>query len=86
MNEKKLNDHVCELVVAIDTSGSMDNDTISYCMNEVFNIIKEQDAKVSIIECDCKITRIYEAKSPRDIKPEVCGRGGSVENMCLLCA
>ena len=73
----RLNDHVSELIVAIDTSGSMDNETISYCMNEVFNIIKEQNAKITIIECDCKITRIYEAKTAKDVKPDVTGRGGT---------
>ena len=73
----KLNDHVAELIVAIDTSGSMDAETISYCMNEIFEISKAMECKITIIECDCKITRIYEAKSPRDVKPDVTGRGGT---------
>ncbi len=73
----KLNDHVAEIVVAIDTSGSMDNKTIEYCMNEVFNIVKYNKSKITIVECDCRIGRVYEAKRPQDVKPEVTGRGGT---------
>ena len=73
----RLNDHVVEIVVAIDTSGSMDNKTIEYCLNEVFAIAKYQETKITVIECDCNITRVYEAKTPRDIKKDVTGRGGT---------
>ena len=73
----KLNDHVSEIIVAIDTSGSMDDQIISYCMTEVFEILKHQQAKITVIECDCQIARVYEAKRPTDIKPDVKGRGGT---------
>ena len=55
----------------------MDAETISYCINEIFEISKAMECKITIIECDCKITRIYEAKSPRDVKTQVTGRGGT---------
>ena len=73
----KLNDHVSEIVVAIDTSGSMDDRTISYCMQEVFEIIKHQEAKDTIIECDCRINRVYTAKKASEVKPDIQGRGGT---------
>lgn len=73
----RLNDHVSEVVVAIDTSGSMDDRIISYCMNEVFEIVKAQNAKVTIIECDCHIGRVYEAKKASEVQCKVTGRGGT---------
>lgn len=73
----RLTDKTARLVVAIDTSGSMSATDIEYCMNEVFDIIKCSKTKVTIIECDAAIGRIYEAKKPSDIKPNVSGRGGT---------
>jgi predicted metal-dependent peptidase len=66
-----------ELVVAIDTSGSMSNSDIEYVINEIFNIVKDYDTKVTIIECDAEIGQIYVAKHARDVKTKVTGRGGT---------
>lgn len=66
-----------ELVVAIDTSGSMSSSDIEYVINEIFNIVKDYDTKVTIIECDMVIGRIYEAKRASDVQTEVSGRGGT---------
>ena len=46
-----------QLVVAIDTSGSMSNSDIEYVINEIFNIVKDYDTKVTIIRCDAEIGR-----------------------------
>lgn len=73
----RLNDHVAEIVVAIDTSGSMTSEIIEYCMTEVFEIADKSRAKITIIECDAKIQRVYEAKNASDVKPDVTGRGGT---------
>lgn len=66
-----------QLVVAIDTSGSMSNSDIEYVINEIFNIVKDYDTKVTIIECDAEIGRIYDAKHPREVNTKVTGRGGT---------
>ena len=73
----KLNDHQVDIIVAIDTSGSMSDAVISYCINEVFDIVKHSKATVTILECDYKISRVYEAKKPSDVKPDVTGRSGT---------
>lgn len=66
------------VVVCIDTSGSMSNDDIEYCMGEIFNIVKEAESEVTVIECDAEVNRVYVAKKPKEVKPEVCGRGGTL--------
>lgn len=66
-----------ELVVAIDTSGSMSSSDIAYVINEIFNIVKDYDSKVTIIECDAQIGKIYQAKRASDVQTKVSGRGGT---------
>jgi predicted metal-dependent peptidase len=66
-----------ELVVAIDTSGSMSSSDIAYVINEIFNIVKDYDSKITIIECDAEIGKVYEAKRASDVQTKVTGRGGT---------
>lgn len=66
-----------ELVIAIDTSGSMSNSDIEYVINEIFAIVSDYDTKVTIIECDAEIGKIYVAKNARDVSTKVTGRGGT---------
>jgi len=66
-----------ELVVAIDTSGSMSSSDISYVINEIFNIVKDYDSKITIIECDAEIGKVYTAKKATDVQTKVSGRGGT---------
>jgi predicted metal-dependent peptidase len=66
-----------ELVVAIDTSGSMASSDIAYVINEIFNIVKDYDSKVTIIECDAQIGKVYQAKKASDVQTKVSGRGGT---------
>lgn len=74
----KLPRRVVNVVCAIDTSGSMTDAVLEYCMNEVFNIVKAYDGfKVTIIECDAEIQRVYTAKSISDVKLDMRGRGGT---------
>ena len=66
-----------ELVVAIDTSGSMSSSDISYVINEIFAIVKDYDSKVTIIECDAEVGKVYTAKKAKDVQTKVTGRGGT---------
>jgi predicted metal-dependent peptidase len=66
-----------KIVVAIDTSGSMSTDDIEYVINEIFNIVKDYDHKITIIECDAEIGKVYEAKRVSDVQTKVSGRGGT---------
>ena len=74
----KLPKRTVNVVCCFDTSGSMSDDDLKYCMNEVFNIIKVYEGyKVTIIECDAEVQRVYQAKSIADIKTKMRGRGGT---------
>ena len=70
------NYHV-EVVVCIDTSGSMSDKEIYDSLVEVYNICKQYKTIITVIECDSSIGRVYEVKKVSDIKKEVTGRGGT---------
>ena len=73
----ELRDKEVDLVVAIDTSGSMDDKTIGKCMSEIFEIVKLMKAEITIIECDSRIHKVYKAKSTGEVQTECLGRGGT---------
>lgn len=74
----KLPKRTVNVVCCFDTSGSMSDSDLKYCMNEVFNIIKCYEGyKVTIIECDAEVQRVYQAKSMADVQTKMKGRGGT---------
>lgn len=72
-----INDRIIKLVIAIDTSGSMSNETLERIMVEMFDIIGTRMCEVTIIECDAEIQRVYKAHSAKDISYDIHGRGGT---------
>ena len=66
-----------QLVVAVDTSGSMDSVDLRKAVNEIFEMLKNTRHKVTIIECDAKLQRAYELERPSDMKTVFKGRGGT---------
>ena len=65
------------LVVAIDTSGSMDPDTLEKVFIEIFGILKHVDHEITVIECDSEVHNVYRAEKMADVDLEVHGRGGT---------
>ena len=66
------------IVVVIDTSGSMSPDDIKEGLSGVKNIIEnDRHCKTTVIEVDTKIGKEYVVKHVRDIDFEVSGRGGT---------
>jgi predicted metal-dependent peptidase len=66
------------IICAFDTSGSMSDRDIAYCMNEVFNIVKVYEGvEITIVECDARIGKIYKAKNMAQVQTKVTGRGGT---------
>ena len=63
-----------KLAIALDTSGSVDDDTLSTFFSEIHSIWKH-GAEVVIIECDARVqqTYPYRGQTPQD----VAGRGGT---------
>lgn len=73
----KLPDKEIDLVFAIDTSGSVSNDDVANICSELFAITKLMKARVTVVECDTQICKVYEANSPEEVQVDVAGRGGT---------
>lgn len=78
-------DHIMDIYVAVDTSGSMGSDELKYCFREIFGMLKTFNSfKLTIIENDAEIHNVYEAKDIHDVTTTVHGRGGELKNKRLL--
>ena len=62
-------------LVAIDTSGSVNNDELLEFFNEIYHMFKT-GTEITVIECDAKIQREYEYKGKLE-EIKVSGRGGT---------
>lgn len=72
-----VDDKLLKIVVAIDTSGSVNDKMIENIFSEIFAILAKRKHDITVIECDVDVRRVYKAKTPGDIKTNVCGRGGT---------
>jgi predicted metal-dependent peptidase len=63
------------IAVAIDTSGSINEKTLQLFWNEIIGIQKA-GAKITIIECDCAIHKVWELNRKATL-PELKGGGGT---------
>lgn len=72
-----MDDKILKIVVAIDTSASVDNRMIAQIFNEIFSILAKRKHDITVIECDAAVRRVYKARTPADIKMKVAGRGGT---------
>ena len=72
-----MDDKVLKIVVAIDTSGSVNDHMIGQIFNEIFAILAKRKHDITVIECDAEVRRVYRAKTPAEIKSKVAGRGGT---------
>ncbi len=74
----KTRDMTFDIVVLIDTSGSMTNDDIREGLSGVKNIIeKDRHCYTTVLEVDTVVEKEYEVKHIRDIDFKVKGRGGT---------
>lgn len=73
----KLSNHLTQIIIAIDISGSITDREIEKIMIEVLDIVKNYKAEITIIECDNSIRRNYKVKSKKDLKPKVDTKGGT---------
>lgn len=74
----RIDDKVLKIVVAIDTSGSVDDHMIAQIFDEIFAILAKRKHELTVIECDAEVQRVYKAKTPADIQTKVAGRGGTL--------
>ena len=57
---------------------SMTDEDIRKIMVEILAIVRNREAKITVVECDNEIRRIYSLRSPKDIKPRS-EKNGSTE-------
>lgn len=72
-----IDNKVLKIVVAIDTSGSVDDHMIAQIFNEIFAILAKRKHDITVIECDAEIQNVYKARTPADIQKKLSGRGGT---------
>jgi predicted metal-dependent peptidase len=63
-----------KMLVAIDTSASVNNDELTEFMNEIYHLYRSGVA-IEIVQCDTKINSIQEYKGKFEL--EISGRGGT---------
>ena len=72
-----IDEKILKIVVAVDTSGSMDDAQIQAVFREIFAILAKRKYEVTIIECDAKVQRVYKVSKPANIALSIKGRGGT---------
>lgn len=74
----KTRDMTFDIVVMIDTSGSMSEDDVKEGLSGVKNIIeKDRHCYTTVLEVDAAVEKEYEVKKIRDIQFNIKGRGGT---------
>lgn len=73
-----LPNNIPEILVAIDISASMTDEEIYKIMVEILGITKTRSQKITIIECDNEVRRVYEIKSKNDIKKRIANTGSTL--------
>lgn len=75
-------DFESNILVALDTSGSMSDEDIQNCLKEMYKIYEiNNNIGLDIIECDAEITEVFTYNGGRKFK--VAGRGGTDFNPAL---
>lgn len=64
----KLPNSIPQLLIAIDISASMSHKEVEKIMVEILAITKNKQASIKVIECDNEIRRIYQLRTPKDIR------------------
>ena len=72
-----MDEKVLKLVVAIDTSASVDDNMIAQIFNEIFAILAKRKHEITVVECDAEVQRVYRATNVSEIKMKIKGRGGT---------
>ena len=66
-----------QLTVAIDTSGSVQDEQLKAFMVEIQGIMSSYKSKITIIECDADIQKVYKLTPHTKVDPKFKGRGGT---------
>jgi predicted metal-dependent peptidase len=81
----KTRDFTFDIVVLIDTSGSMGVKEIAEALSGIKNIIEnDKHCRTTVLECDAEVHKEYQVKRIKDIDPKVKGGGGTTMGPGLL--
>lgn len=72
-----LPNNVPEIIVALDISASMSDDEFNKILVEVLEISRIRTNKITVIECDNEIRRVYKIKSKNEIKKRIAKNGST---------
>ena len=72
-----LPNNVPEIIVALDISASMSDEEFNKILVEVLEISRIRSNKITVIECDNEIRRVYKIKSKNEIKKRVAKNGST---------
>lgn len=73
----KISDRIISLTVAIDTSGSINDEMLTQFIDEIKTIQSCYKSVIHIIECDAKVHRCYKLAKYDKVKRDVQGGGGT---------
>ena len=86
--DKDKYDNMDYMAVFIDSSGSMTDNQLQICLNEVYSVaLKKKPIKLVIIQCDTRIQQVLEYHSLSEFKKDIIkqgvkGRGGTELKPC----
>lgn len=73
----ELRNHVPDITVAIDISGSIDDKSMTDFLKEILVLSRAYSETLRIIECDNEVRRDYIIRNLKDMKPLLKRRGGT---------
>lgn len=73
----ELKNHIPDITVAIDISGSIDSKSMNDFLKEILTLSNTYSESIRIIECDNEVRRDYKIRNLTDIKPLLKRRGGT---------
>lgn len=73
----ELKNHIPDLTVAVDISGSIDDKSMRDFLKEIVILSHAYSESIRIIECDNEVRRDYKIRSFNDIQPLLKRRGGT---------
>lgn len=78
-------DRVFHVVFAVDTSGSMGDPELAAGFNELQHLQKaDPDIRITVIEADAQVQKVYEIGARDVVDPKFHGRGGTDFNPALI--
>jgi predicted metal-dependent peptidase len=73
----KVRNRMISLALAIDTSGSISEQDFQEFMTEIYGLMKSYKTKVTVMECDAEVQKVYTLHKHGKVDTKFKGRGGT---------